>query len=199
MRASGRFTVVLILIVAGVLMFRSYRIHSNAAQASEYAPAAAEPILLPSGTVIQAVVGGAGIPETAAAGDEVTAFVIPPIVVDGKSLISSRGRLGGTLESVAISGSEARIRINFTTLLIRGKVFRIEAQPVVTTAPVESDIAMIGEALSTLFGASLGASLGAASRDKDLVDQGLFEGAMSSMSGPDGIPIKVILICDLSV
>src|SRR5262245_32698402 len=111
MRGSVRFALILIVAVLALLLYRSYRIQARAEEAAEFAPAAAEPILLPAGTLIQAGVWGTGIPESAAAGDDVTAFVVPPIAVDGKTVIATTGRLKGKLEEVTVNDSRARARI----------------------------------------------------------------------------------------
>jgi len=199
MRGPVRFALILIVAVLTLLLYRSHRIHVRAEQASEFAPAAAEPILVPAGTRIQAGVWGTGIPESAAVGDDVTAFVVPPIAVDGKTVIATTGRLKGKLEEVTINDSRGRARINFTSLLIRDKVVSIQARPVVVVAPVESDFGTIGLALRTLMGASLGASVGASSGDQNLVDRGLVEGAMTTMPNEAGLHITIVLTRDLNL
>ena len=79
MRSSTRFALALVLIIFATLAYRSYRVRAAAEEAFQYAPAAAVPKLLPAGTAIEVVVWGNGIPESVAAGDEVTAFLTSPI------------------------------------------------------------------------------------------------------------------------
>ena len=100
---------------------------------------------------------------------------------------------------VAFDGSKARVRIDFTGLVIDDELVNIQAQPVVINAPVESDLEILGGALGTLMGASLGASIGAASKDEKLVDRGFVEGAMSTFPDGAGIPFQVVLARDVNV
>src|SRR5262245_35062631 len=181
MHNAGRVFVAAFIMLL-VLAFWSYRVRAAAEEAAEFAPSQVSPVLVPAGTTIHAVMRG-GIPEFAAAGDKVAAFVLRPVVSDGRLLIPANAELKGTLEQVSVKGDKARVRMNFTVLYIEGRSWNIKARPSTTIAPVQSDVETIGSAFEMLLGGSLGATIGAASGDLHLVQRGMFVGA--GISAPE--------------
>ena len=184
------FVAAFIMLLA--IAFWSYRVRAAAEEAAEFAPSEVSPVLVPAGTTISAAMRG-GIPEFAAAGDKVTAFVLRPVVLNGKLLVPADAELKGGLEQVSVKGGKARVRMSFTVLLIEGRSWNIRALPVTTIAPVQSDLETIGSAFDMLLGGSLGATIGAASGDLHLVQRGMFLGAGVSAPEEPTIPVNVIL------
>ena len=162
-------------------------------ETSEFVPASPPELILPEGTAIQAVIVN-GISRYAADGDTVMASVSDPIVVDGKLSVPRGSELMGELQNVVISHSMARAKITFDRLMIGTTRFQIETQPLLITAPLAADINILGAAVRTFVGASLGAAVGATSGDVPLIGSAMFEGAGSTPSPNTAVQLKVIVL-----
>jgi hypothetical protein len=189
------FAVALILLAVSV--FSAYRVRA-AEEAAQFEPAYTEPVLVPARTVIPAALKNR-IPESAEAGDTVTAFVSAPILVDDRTVIPPGAELKGELEKVSISGTTAKSTVKFNRLLTGGQAFEIETRQIEVKIPVQSDTEIIGSALRTLMGATLGAALGAQARDPKVFYGGIYEAAAASVTLDVEVPITVTLLRELEI
>ena len=185
------------LILLAIALFSAYRVRA-AEEAAQFEPTYTEPVLVPARTVIPAAVKNR-IPESVVAGDTVTAFVSAPIFVDDRTAIPPGAELRGELETVSVSGTTAKSTVKFNRLLTGGHAFEIETRQIVVKIPVQSDTEIIGSALRTLMGATLGAAIGASARDPKVFNGGLYEAAAASVELDVEVPITVTLLRELEI
>jgi hypothetical protein len=198
MRRFVRQAFIVILIVAAISNFRSYRVRAAADAAARFKPTAGGPVFVPAGTGIKAVLGN-GIPGFAQPGDAVAAHVPAPVIVDGDLLIPDGAWLKGELEEFTASDVKARANIRFDQLVIHSRAVPIQARSVVFVAPIQSDVQILSTTLKTLVGAGLGASVGANSGDVRLVDGGVRLGIVASSLGDAAIPVTVVLVRGVTI
>jgi hypothetical protein len=196
-RRAARFTVVLALVLFASSIFWSYRVRADE-EAAQYVPLRVGPELLPAGTAIHAVIQN-GIAASAAAGDVVAALVSTPIVLHDRLVIPSSVQLKGNLEKISVSGSTVKAEIDFTLLLTPDRRYAIKTRPVVVDTPTRSDAQIFASELKVIMGASLGAMMGAASGNRELVGPGLIRGAIATGPVESAVPVTVILIRELKI
>jgi hypothetical protein len=196
--AFVRRAIIVILIVAAISDYRSYRVRAAAEAAARFKPTVSGPVFVPAGTAIQAVLWN-GVPALATRGDFVAAHVPMPVIVDGNLLIPDGAWLNGELEEFVVSDSKAWANIRFTQLVIRDRSFSVQTRRVVFVIPVQSDIQILGTILKTLVGAGLGAAVGADTGDKRLLDSGLRVGVVSSVFSGAMAPVSIVLVRGVTV
>jgi hypothetical protein len=179
------------LAILPMLFVQMWRVRA-AGEAAMYAPAYARYRTVPSGTIIQAMVIG-GIPEMAIVGDPVVALVLRPVTLGGEVVIPAGSQLKGQLEQVASTDGVADARVRMTSLLVNHRTLPIETEPAIVTGEVRSDEEALSTALKALVSGSVGAALGAASGDRDLIPRGVVESARAIESDITGTPIRVKL------
>ena len=189
-----RFTIAVGLIVLMISLFNWYQVRT----AASFAPVNAKSVLVPERTVIDAVIKN-GVAESAAVGDAITAFVTTPVSIKERTVIPSGAQLRGSLEELSVGRGTAKVTVNFTVLLIEDRNFTVQTRPVAAIIPVLSDTQIFAGVLKALTGAGLGAAIGAASGDPALLNSGLAEGTVSSLSEEISVPVKVVLIRGLNV
>ena len=193
----SRFTIAVGLIVLMISLFNSYQVRT-AENAASFLPVNAKSVLVPERTVIDAVITN-GVAESAAVGDAITAFVTTPVSIKERTVIPSGAQLRGSLEELSVGRGTAKVTVNFTVLLIEDRNFTVQTRPVAAIIPVLSDTQIFAGVLKALTGAGLGAAIGAASGDPALLNSGLAEGTVSSLSQEVSVPVKVVLIRGLNV
>jgi hypothetical protein len=194
MRKVTYITVAAALMTFAIFALWSYRVRA-AGEAAEFLPTT-KSVLLPAGSAIETVLRN-GIASSAAVGDSVTAFVSAPVIFKGRVVIPAGAHLKGRLEQLSVAGATGKARLSFTDLLIRSRSYSIQTGDVNVVIPVQSDIAILGAALSTPMAATLGAVVGAASGDIRLIIRGLYEGAGVPEPEKAQVPITVVLALDL--
>ena len=196
--AFFRRAIIVILIVAAISDFRSYRVRAAAEAAARFKPTMSRSVFVPAGTAIKAVLWN-GIPALATRGDVIAAHVPMPVIVDGDLLIPDGAWLKGELEEFATSDAKAWANIRFTQLVIRDRTFSVQARRVVLVVPVQSDIQILGTIIKTLVGGGLGAAVGADTGDTRLLDTGLRVGVVSSVFSDAIAPVSVVLVRGVTV
>ena len=189
-----RFTIAVGLIVLMISLFNWYQVRT----AASFEPVNAKSLLVPERTVIDAVIRN-GVTESAAVGDAIIASVTTPVSIKDNTVIPSGAQLRGSLEELSVGRENARLTVNFTVLSIEDRNFTIQTRPVAAIIPVLSDTQIFAGVLKALTGAGLGAAIGAASGDPALLNSGLAEGTVSSLSQEVSVPVKVVLIRGLNV
>jgi hypothetical protein len=190
MRAK-RFTLSLLLVIVAVSAFWYYRVKA-VTEAAEFSPARGNAVLVPAGTPIHAVIR-TGIPSLSRSGDTITAFVSTPVVFDGQVAIPSESEVTGTLEAFSPYDRHAEAHMRFTKLRIRGRTFDIQSKGLFLIIRTQTATESLGGAFRTLMGATLGMSLGAASGDRNMIEQGLIESEGTTITEKTAIPITVVL------
>ena len=196
-RKIYRLVFAVALILLAISVFSAYRLRA-VEEAAEFEPSHTEPVMVPARTVIPAAVRSR-IPESAEAGDTVTAFVSAPVVIDGRTVIPYGAQLKGEMEHVSVSGPTANAAVSFDVLLIDGNSLTIQTRQIGVIIPVQSDAEILGTALSALMQASIGAAIGAEARDPRVLNGALVEGAATSVPVEVPVPITVTLIRDLEI
>jgi len=191
MRSFKLFIIVLVLLVACMVAFWTVRATVIAQEAAEYAPAPTPAIFLPAGTAIPAVVWG-GVPQAAAAGDGIIAFVETVVVVDGRVGVPQGAQLKGTLDRIEFLGPNARINANFTTLRMGNGTFPIESRELTAILPVQTDFDILGTGFGSLMDGTIGLAIGAGSHDVRLIRRGIVEGVRAAIPS-DAVNISVVL------
>jgi hypothetical protein len=191
-----RFAVPAVLLLLALSAFWLYRVRV-AAQAAQFVPTSVEPVLVPAGTAISAVMRN-GIASAALAGDTVTAFVSTPVSSQGTFVIPSGAQLKGRLEKFSVSGTIGTARIRFNSLCMRQRCFDIQTRPVEVIARARSDTEIFFTGLRCLIGAGLGAAIGSASSNVRMMDLGLMTG-VTSASVEHIVPLTIVLTEDLEV
>jgi hypothetical protein len=197
MRKITRFAIAIALMTVVMSVFWSYRVRA-ADEAAEFAPAAAQRVVLPAATVIEATLTN-GIAMSAEAGESVTALVSTPVLSAGKIVIPPGARLEGDLKDITVFGTTVRAVITFGVLTVGDRSFRIQTRPILVAAPARSDTAILIAAIRTIVGAGIGAGIGVSSKDARLLEHGLLEAARSSLPVESAVPITVTLIRDLEI
>jgi hypothetical protein len=197
MRKLTRFAIAIALMTVALSVFWSYRVRA-ADQAAEFAPAAAQRVVLPAATVIEATITN-GIPSSAEAGESVTATVSTPVLSAGKILIPSGAHLEGDLKDMTVFGTTVKAVVAFRVLTVGDRSFSIQTRPIMVAVPARSDTAILIAALRTIVGAGIGAGMGASSKDERLLQHALLEAASSSLSVESATRITVTLIHDLEI
>jgi hypothetical protein len=196
-RNVTRFLIAIAVMTLAISVFWSYRTRADY-EAPLFAPAAIQPVVLPAATQIEAVIED-GIASSATAGTSLTAFVSTPVFFNGRMVIPPGAKLEGELENPSVSRSTIKADITFTRLTLSGRSHGIQTQPTKVVAPVRRDIKTLLNALNTIVGAGIGASLGAASRNARLLEDGLLQGARSSLTIKSAVHITVVLSRDLKI
>jgi hypothetical protein len=157
-----------------------------------------KPASVPAETAIQAFIRNR-VAKSARTGETITALVTTPVILEGKTMIPSGAQFEGNLEALSVRGARGEATIDFTALRLDGHDFPIQAHPVTATIPVKSDTEILANALRALTGAGFGAALGAVSGDPSLINRGMLEGAIPSLSSDIGVPITIVLVSDLKL
>lgn len=192
---SVAWLVVVILLALSV--FWTNRVKA-AADAAEFQPVSNAPLLLPTGTVIQAEIRNR-FPESAEAGDTMTAFVSRQVMSDNKLAIPADALLEGSLEKLTVTGSRGRAVIDFNQLLIGRQSFAIHTLPCLANGEVKNDIEVLGSGIRLLMGTTVGTAIGAGTGDIRLVDRALLEGAREAVQDDSRFPVRVTLAANLEV
>jgi hypothetical protein len=188
---------ILVLIILAVSAFGWYRVRA-AQEAAQFMPADTTPVLVPAGTMISAVVRHR-IPESAAPGDTIVAYVQDHVFVDGRTAVRSGAQLNGHIEKVSVSGNTARASFRVDCLLTNGLMLTIETRGITAEIPVRSEPEILTAALKALMGAMMGAAIGAESRDPRMVDRALIEGVATSIPEEIEVPIALTLVRTLEI
>jgi hypothetical protein len=186
-----RFAVSLLLVMSAISALRYYRVRA-AAEVAEFSPARGNAVLVPAGTPIQAVIR-TGIASVSHSGDTITAFVSTPVMFDGQVAIPAESEMTGTLEAFSPSDKHAEVHMRFTKLRIRGRIFDIQSNGLFLIIRTQTETETLGGGFRTLLGATIGISLGAASGDQNLIEQGIIESEGTAIAAQSAIPITVVL------
>jgi len=193
-----RITIAAALIFLATSTFWSYRVRAAGEEAAQFEPADTSSILLPAGTVVPGAIRS-GVVSSAQAGDTVRAFVSTRVSAGEKVAFATETQLKGEIEDLTILGNSAKVSMEFTNLLLPGRTFTVQTQPVVAVIPIRSDAEIVSNTFRMLIGASIGAAIGAASENNQLIPSGLIEGARPTASVEQEVPIAVILVRDVNL
>jgi hypothetical protein len=185
------------IVVVSVAAIWSHRVKAKAQDPSEFAPRSVIIRTVPAGTSIQGVLAY-GITESTTRGDKVIALVSDPVVLGGETIIPVSAQLEGTIDKIQQNGPSAETVLKFTRVIINGTATDIHTVPVTISAPVISDLQVLGDAFGVSAGALLGTAVGAASNNPRQVPRGAVFGGVAAVSAPVKPP-KVRVIVDRDV
>ena len=166
---------VIALISVGLATFRYYRVHSVTNEAKEFAPRTTTLPAVPAGTQFPAILKSA-FSESTKPGERVVAYTAETVFVHGRTALRSGTRLDGIVEQITPGNRVALVVVRFTS---------IEAEPVAITAPLKTDIELMGNALDTVTEAGVGTAFGAASGNERSALAGMTFGALNGASALD--------------
>jgi len=193
LRKLSRRAIAVGLILLAILSYRFLATRDKESISVETKPAA-----VPAQTAIQASIKNR-VAKSSRAGETITALVTTPVILEGKTMIPSGAQFEGNLEALSVRGARGEATIDFTALRLDGRNFPIRAHPVTATIPVQSDTEILANALRALTGAGFGAALGAASGDPSLINRGMMQGAIPSLSPENAVPITIVLVSELKL
>jgi hypothetical protein len=196
-RKVTRIAIAIALITAAISIFWSHRVRA-AEEAAEFAPVAAPKAVLSAATIIEATIAN-GIASSAKAGESVTALVSTPVLSNRRLVIPPGAQLEGDLQAITVLGTTVKAVITFGILTVGDRSVRIETRPIIVAAPARSDTAILMAALKMIFGAGIGAGIGASSRDEYLLEEELLKAARASLSVEFAVPITVSLTRDIEI
>src|SRR5215471_7963571 len=186
-----RFTITVALVLFALSAIKLYRVRA-AEEATQYPPSTNRPVVIPANTEIRATLRN-GIVESAKQGDSITAFVSRPVTIGDRVAIPAGSQLKGDLKHLHVFGQRGKATIDFNTVSINGRNHDIHTQPVIVMTPLLSDMAVLGGALRSLMGVSLGTAIGASSRDPRMVESGVIHGTWESEGLQTDTPMTVVL------
>ena len=192
-----RFTITVTLVLFALSAIKLYRVRA-AEEATQYPPSTNRPVVIPANTEIRATLRN-GIVESAKQGDSITAFVSRPVTIGDRVAIPAGSQLKGDLKHLHVFGQRGKATIDFNTVSINGRNHDIHTQPVIVMTPLLSDMAVLGGALRSLMGVSLGTAIGASSRDPRMVESGVIHGTWESEGTQTDTRMTVVLLIDAKV
>jgi hypothetical protein len=192
-----RFTITVALVLFALSAIKLYRVRA-AEEATQYPPSTNSPVVIPANTEITATLRN-GIVESAKQGEPITAFVAAPVTIGDRVAIPAGSQLKGNLKDLSVLGQRGRATIAFNTVSINGRNHDIHTRPVIVMTPLLSDMAVLGGALRSLMGVSLGTAIGASSRDLRMVESGVIHGTWESEGTQTDTPMTVVLLRDAKV
>jgi hypothetical protein len=167
------------------------------ADAGAFSPVPAPP-RIPAGTEIPVVIKHK-IASSAAGGEAITGFVAKAVVLDGRPAIPRGAYLRGNVNAAAQRGANVETQIDFRILFMDSQAVTIETREAAALIPAESETETLREAFKTLFAATLGASIGAASRNPRALKLGLLSALKATAPAGISVPVSVILTSDLQL
>lgn len=192
-----RFTITVALVLSALSAIKLYRVRA-AEEATQYPPSTNSPVVISANTEIPATLRN-GILESAKQGDSITALVSLPVTIGDRVAIPAGSLLKGDLKHLYVFGKRGRATIDFNTVNINGRNHDIHTRQVIVMTPVLSDMAVLGGALRSLMGVSLGTAMGASSRDPRMVESGVIHGTWESEETQTGTSITIVLLRDVKV
>lgn len=193
MKRLALYLLVIAIIPLGIAAFWEYRVNAAIATAAEFAPRTAARLVVPSGTRIRAVLKD-GITESTEPGEHVVAFVSDAVMVHNRLAIPIGARLNGQVQQITKTDKDAIVWLRFISLVIDRRQFSIQAEPVVTNLPLETDIEILGNALDTVTEAGVGVAIGAAAQTEEAISAGLAAGALRGASGLDKHDVQITVV-----
>ena len=191
MKRIRRVLVVAVLILS-VLTYWSYRKTIALVEASEFQLVASVLPTLPEGTTIRAVLSN-GITKATRAGDEILAFGVAPVLINGQPVLPAGIRLKGVVEHIEF-GHQAQVKINFDEIILGNTPSPMETEPVVATTRPVTDIKLLTDVLNIMTGSGVGIAIGVGSQDRNVIAHGLAQGAQFGVPGPTQKSAQVTVV-----
>jgi hypothetical protein len=180
-----------------ISIFWSFRVRA-AEEAAEFKPIRVAAGFIPAGTAIPAVLQ-TGIPASVAKGDRLLAVTTEPVLVKGTVAIPVGAQLEGTVNELVSSGRETDIDVGFSELFTGSRSVPIRAKETRVSGHAQSPIKAVTGGLAALVQTSIGAAVGAATGDANLVKRGVLEAAGTIGSPDSAIPITIVLSADVKI
>jgi hypothetical protein len=199
------------VLVLAALTYWSYRNTIALVEASEFKPTASALPLIPKGTEMRVVLSN-GISEGSRAGDDITAFTLSPILVNGEAAIPAGLQLKGVVDTIegappapvhhpskpgkprSRKAARANVRIHFDEVVFNGKITPMETQPVFATTRITNDFKILGGVINTMLATGIGLGLTVGSEDRNLIVEGLGRGARNGVPGPTSKSAEVSVV-----
>lgn len=184
---------ILALFPLAVFAYKSYLDRNIMTVAAHYVPETRGSSVIPAGTPIYAFLLE-GVPDAAKRGDKVFAETSEPVVVEGETIIPSKTRLTGRLQDVVHNEQWASVVVVFVAARIDGEEVRIETKPLITSAPVVTDIELLGDVFETIGAAGVAAGIAATSGAEEEIAAGLVGGAIGPSTPKPAGDKQLVLI-----
>ncbi len=181
MKRLAIFVVVMSAVIFGSTEFWEHRVEMAAVTAAQYAPRKAVPTVVPEGTKIQAILNDQII-ESTRAGDPVIVSVLSPVTINHRIVVPVGTPIKGVVHEIVAGEKHAAISFDFGSIVINQRDVPLETDLVPAQVPVETDIELFGDALSTVMGGGIGAALGAVAESEEAISTGLAAGAQGGRS-----------------
>lgn len=191
------FSVLAAVALIVISIFWSFRVRA-AEEAAEFKPLRVATGFIPAGTSIAAVLRN-GIPASVTKGDRLLAVTSEPLVVQGAVVLPAGAQIEGAVNELLSSGKEIEIDVRFTALFTGSHFVPIRTKETRVSGRLPSPIKAVSGGLGALIETSIGAAVGAASGDANLVKRGLLESAGSLGSPNSAIPMTIVLTADLRI
>src|SRR5262249_58074940 len=85
-----------------------------------------------------------------------------------RTIIPSGAILKATVEKIALAKNKAKVRLRFNRLIVNGREFEIQTEPVETVTSIQKDLPILGQAFVSAFRAVIAGRIGAASQSVDV-------------------------------
>ena len=181
-----------VVFVISVLLSLRASVHGS--KAAEFAPLAYRTTLGPSRTEVHAVLPF-GIAESSKSGDPVVALVSAPVWINDEIAVPTGAKVTGTIARIEEREGKASVLLEFSQLVVGQRATDIQADPVSTTAPVDTDIDVLGEAFGVATRAAVAVGIGASSNNGREVGRSAAIGTALAMAAPspNAVPLTVVL------
>ena len=152
--------------------------------ASEYQPRSVQASFLPEGTEIDVVLP-TGIPRGTSPGDIISGVSSSPVRIQDHTIIPEGVVLKARVEKIVVEKKKARVRLRFHSLILMGRQFEIQTEPVETVASIQKDYLMLGQAFESAIRAVIASRVGAASQSVDVTAKTMALAASQSVPALD--------------